>query len=185
MSRGKWSEEKKKAWSEKCKATGCNIRWTVETFKKFSEAAKKNAKNLWTPEQRKKHSKIMKKTVKLYPESYSKNNVSGRAKLYDVISPKGKTKVKGKWELKVAEYLNNNNINWTNDIEPYKYFWNSSWHLYYPDFHLLNNDILIEVKGYETERDIFKWKAVKDKKLLIVKKNEIKDLKNFFEKILL
>jgi hypothetical protein len=175
MSRGKWSEEKKRAWSEKCKSTKCNIRWTTETFKKFSEAAKKNAKTLWSPEQRKKHSKIMKKTVELYPESYSKNNVSGRAKLYDVVS------VKGKWELKVAEYLNDNGIDWTNDIEPYKYFWNNGWHFYYPDFHLLKSDILLEVKGYETERDILKWKVVKDKKLLILKENEIKDLKKFFE----
>ena len=87
----------------------------------------------WTDERRKEQSIRMQQVVANNPESYSKNNVSGRVKMCEVMSSVGITKVKGKWELAVANYLNNNNINWTNDITPYSYYWNNGWHLYFPE----------------------------------------------------
>jgi hypothetical protein len=137
MSKGKWSEEKKKAWSEKCLKTKINNK------NKNKESLILRGKRLqvfwkdkpWNEERRKKHSEIMKKAVLLNSDSYTKNNVSGRAKIYNCKNTQGEnTKVKGKWELTVASYLNKNKIRWTNSIELINYYWNNEWHLYYPDF---------------------------------------------------
>lgn len=147
-------------------------KWTDEARKAQSEISKMQQ---WTDEKRKAHSVKMKKIVEANPDSYSKNNVSGRVKIYEVKSSTGLTKVKGRWELSVANWLNENNVRWTNDIKPYSYFWNNGWHLYFPDFYLIDSDILIEVKGYERERDRCKWGSV-DKKLIIIKQKEIDNL---------
>jgi hypothetical protein len=176
MAKGKWSEERKKAWSEKCRLTNANNKNKVESTPEEKKQKRLRSieynKKYWTPERRAEQSARMKQKVLENPDSYSKSNVSGRVKMYDVNASTGPTKVKGTWELKVAEYLNNNNIRWTNNIEPYKYFWKKSWHLYFPDFLLLDSNTLIEVKGYETERDQSKWQSV-DKKLIVIKKKDM------------
>ena len=154
------SEERKKHISEK--------------IKQLWENDRQRYTSIWTEEKRKQQSDIMKNVVELNPNSYSKENVSGRVKMYKVNSSHGLTKVKGTWELKVANYLNENNIKWTNDIEPFKYFWNGSWHFYFPDFYLEDKNIFIEVKGYKTARDIAKWSAVDN--LIVIDKDKIKDL---------
>ena len=130
----------------------------------------------WTEDKRKQFSNIMKQTVLKNPDSYSKNNVSGRVKMYEINSPYGLTKVKGKWELSVAIYLNKNNIKWTNDITPFQYYWNNNWHFYFPDFYLIDKDIFLEVKGYKTDRDDAKWSVVKN--LIVIDKNNINNLEN-------
>ena len=179
MSRGKWSEERKKAWSEKCRLTNANNKSKKESTPEEKELKRLRSveynKKYWTPERRSEQSARMKQKVLANPDSYSKSNVSGRVKMYEVIDSTGPTKVKGTWELKVAEYLNNNNIRWTNNIEPYKYFWKESWHLYFPDFLLLDSNTLIEVKGYEIDRDQAKWQSV-DKKLIVIKKKDMLSL---------
>jgi len=88
----------------------------------------------------------------------------------------GSDKVKGKWELRVTEFLNRNNIKWTNSIHPFNYFWKEKWHLYFPDFYLIDLDKFIEVKGYKTDRDVEKWKSV-DKELIIIDKSNLDNLK--------
>ncbi len=181
MSKGKWTDEQKKAWSDKCKLTKINNKNKKEYSSEEKEAARLRSieinKKYWTAEKRAEQSARMKQKVIDNPDSYSKNNVSGRVKVYEVISTAGPTKVKGLWELAVAEYLNENNIKWTNKIEPFKYYWNNNWHLYFPDFLLLETDTLIEVKGYQTDRDIAKWNAV-NKQLIIIKKQDLKNLNN-------
>lgn len=55
---------------------------------------------------------------------------------------------------------------------------------YFPDFYLPESDMWIEVKGYETERDIAKWESminVHKKNLNIVKSKEIKNLNEWWE----
>lgn len=178
MSKGKWTEASKKAWSEKCK-----LRHTI-TSKVESTPEEKEKKRLrsieinkayWTPERRAEQSARMKQKVLENPDSYAKSNVSGRVKIYEVMDSNGPTKVKGLWELKVANWLNDNNRLWTNKIEPYKYYWNDNWHLYFPDFLLLDSNVLIEVKGYETDRDHAKWESV-DKQLIVIKKKDMMSL---------
>lgn len=123
---------------------------------------------IWTEERRKRHSESMKKAVLNNPDSYSKNNVSGRAKLVEY----GNTKLKGGWEVKVAVWLDKNNISWTNEIEPIKYSWEGKDKLYFPDFYLPEYDLYIEVKGYKRDIDEAKWNSV-EKQLLIVDKSTI------------
>ncbi len=178
MSKGKWSDDAKKAWSEKCKLRYAN-KPKVETSPEEKERKRLVSieinKAYWTPERRAEQSARMKLKVLENPNSYSKSNVSGRVKTYDTSDSNGPTKVKGQWELKLATWLNDNNIRWTNNIDPFLYFWNDNWHLYFPDFLLLDYDVLIEVKGYETDRDLAKWKSV-TKKLIVLKKKEILSL---------
>ena len=150
--------------------------WTDERRATTSVTSKETNAKCWTDEKRLVHSAKMKQVVADKPDSYSKNNVSGRVKMYSVPSALGDTNVKGTWELSVATWLNEQGIRWTNEIKPYSYFWNDAWHLYFPDFLLLDYNILIEVKGYETDRDRAKWAVVADKKFLVIKEAEMKML---------
>jgi len=45
---------------------------------------------------------------------------------------------------------------------------------YYPDF--IVDDVIYEIKGYETDKDLVKYKSIKDKKLTILNKDNLKDI---------
>ena len=139
-----------------------------ETRKKLSENAKGRK---YSEEQKSKHSYIMKKTVERYPDSYTKNNVVGRVKniIYSGV------KLKGNWEVIVAKWLDENEIKWEHETKSFNYEWNGM-RKYYPDFYLPDFDLFIEVKGYQTERDLQKWVSVKN--LVVFKLDEIKKIKN-------
>ena len=159
----------------KAKLEGRKIFISDETRKKLSENNKGNKLN---EEQKIRHKEAMKRAVLNNPESYTASNVSGRT---PIIEYNG-FKLKGTWELEVAKWLDRNNIKWTNIIKPFEYEWENSIHLYFPDFYLIEFDKYIEVKGFERERDRCKWKVVKD--LIIIKKDDIKKIKNNEYKIL-
>jgi len=144
---------------------------TDETRQKISNNSKLASKNYWNTETRKNHSDIMKRVVRDNPDSYSTNNVCGRTKkiVYNGFE------LNGSWELTVAKWLDDNNIKWTNKIEPFTYKWNGGDHLYFPDFYLLDHDWYIEVKGYERDRDLCKWTVVPN--LTVIKQKEIKEIK--------
>jgi hypothetical protein len=136
------------------------------------EKCRMRANEQWSnKDKRQNHSKIMKKVVLENPDSYSKSNVSGRVKMYDVESPFGPTKVKGTWERSVAEHLNNKGIHWTNNVNPIPYYWNDGWHLYFPDFYIVSNNTYIEVKGYKTDRDKAKWSYTTN--LIVIEKEDM------------
>jgi len=116
----------------------------------------------------------MKRIVADDPESYSTNNVSGRVKNIEYNG----YKVKGSWELIVAQVLDKYNITWTNNVSGYEYYWNGTKHLYFPDFYLPEYNVFIEVKGYQRDRDLCKWKDF-PYDLMILKENEINELKSF------
>ena len=162
----KWTDEQKANLSKKCKESRCNNPLSKKEKQKKMEV-------YWTPKKKKEHSAKMAEAVKRNPDSYSKYNVSGRAKMYDVMSTSGLTKVKGTWELTVANILNEAGIKWTNDIKPYPYFFNDKWHLYFPDFYLIDYDIVVEVKGYKTDRDTAKWDSVQDKTFKVIDKDNL------------
>lgn len=142
-----------------------------QTRLKFSASSKKQ---IWTDERRKNHSETMKIAVKENPNSYNKNNVSGRVKLIEY----NETSLKGNWELKTAQWLDSLNINWENETNPHDYFWNEGWHKYFPDFFLPDYNSYIEVKGYKTDRDAAKWNQFNDK-LIIIDKRNINKLNEF------
>ena len=107
--------------------------------------------------------------VKSNPQSYSSNNVCGRTKIMEYNG----FKLNGSWELKVAKWLDNHNINWTNIINvPFKYMWEGKERNYFPDFYLYDLDLYIEVKGYKRPIDSSKWSVVKN--LIIINKSDIK-----------
>lgn len=150
-----------------------------DALKKMSEGSRLAQKRIWTEEKRKIHSEKMCQVVNKRPESYSTKNVCGRVKgIYIVDSYGNKTKCLGKWEFLVVEYLNKSGIKWTNKIdENFQYFWNGSYHRYFPDFYLVDYDVYVEVKGYERDRDRSKWKNF-NKKLIVIKKPQIEKIKN-------
>jgi len=160
----------------KAKKIGEIIIVSEETRKKISN---KNKNRIVSDDTRLKTSKSMKLAVLKYPESYSINNVSGRVKTLEYNG----TKLKGKWELLVAKYLDDNNIKWTNKINGISYIWQESEHLYFPDFYLTDYNMYVEVKGYQRDRDLYKWKVVDN--LILIKKNEINNINknkyNIFE----
>lgn len=140
-----------------------------ETREKFS--------NIWkgkrhTEEEKKKLSESMKKAVIKYPNSYSSSNVNGRVKHYEYNG----FILDGKWELEVAKYLDSKNIKWEKPSKGFEYEWNNSVHIYFPDFYLPEYNYYIEVKGYQRDRDLYKWKVVD--KLIIIKEKEIKEIRN-------
>lgn len=94
----------------------------------------------------------MKLAVEKHPESYGVSN-RGRTKK---IQAHGEV-FQGKWELKFYEECLRCNVTIERVLVGYPYEWNGS-RKYFPDFYLTDFDIFIEVKGYETDRDLAKWK---------------------------
>lgn len=132
-----------------------------------------NAKNFYANEENRiLQSKAMKEAVLANPDSYNANNVCGRVKNVEFMGKK----LKGTWELLVAQFLQDNNIKWDIVSVPFPYMWEDNWHLYFPDFYLPELDLYLEVKGFERERDKCKWKSIKN--LRIIRNKEIKEIKN-------
>jgi hypothetical protein len=80
---------------------------------------------------------------------------AGRCKkiLYD--SPiAGIVRVDGTWELEVAQYLDRCGVKWKRNKNRFAYNFEGKERFYTPDFYIEDLDLYIEVKGYETEKDI-------------------------------
>lgn len=113
----------------------------------------------------------MKRAVLNNPESYSSSN-RGRAKQIIVDG----IKLIGQWEVDFYLWAKGQGLKPKRPTEAFKYEWNGSrW--YHPDFYIESLDLYIEVKGYETDRDRAKWLHF-PKKLRIIKKEEIKQIRN-------
>ena len=143
----------------------------------ISDELRKKFGDIWRgkhlpDEMKAKISEGMKKAVQKYPNSYSSSNVNGRVKHYEYNG----IILDGKWEVKVAKYLDKLNIEWLKPSSGFKYIWNNEEHMYFPDFYLPTYDIYIEVKGYERERDLYKWKSLDN--LIVIKKKEINKIIN-------
>lgn len=175
-----WTDEKRSKHSAimKVKNTNANRIYTeIERDKRRTRKIKHNAE-YWTLDNKQAHSQKMREIVSQHPESYSSQNICGRTKgISFVDSYNNQVILNGKWELCVAEYLNDNGIKWTKKINAFPYFWENNWHLYFPDFLLPDLDLYIEVKGFERERDRCKWNHF-PQKLIILKQKEIKEIRN-------
>lgn len=83
----------------------------------------------------------------------------------------------GKWELKYAQYLDANGINWERCKTRFSYFFEGKQRSYTPDFYLRDRDTYVEIKGYKTAKDEAKWNQFpKELKLQILLKNDLKKL---------
>lgn len=158
----------------KARDEGRVILMSASTKEKLSASATKQNKTQWTDEARTKHSMIMKQVVIDNPDSYSKSNVCGRVKM----TMYNGQKLKGSWEVKTAQWLDANNIEWQCEEKPQPYFWDNGWHLYFPDFYLPTLNAYIEVKGYQQERDDAKWSQFKNE-LIIIDSTVINNLSSY------
>ena len=83
----------------------------------------------------------------------------------------------GTWELKYAQYLDDNNISWMRNIETFEYYFEGTLRRYTPDFYLPSIDEYVEIKGFSVEKDLAKWSQFpSDKKLKILMRKDLEDL---------
>ena len=158
------------------------IRWAIKNNKiktrNISEAqklawkyGKQKAEIYKTPEHRRKMSIF---------GGYREN--SGRIEKSIYIKNGQRIWLQGSWEVKMANFLDTNSIEWEKNRIGYKYIFNGREHLYFPDFYLKDYQVYVEVKGYETERDRAKWSQFPFK-LIVIKKQEIQDLDSWWKGI--
>ena len=83
----------------------------------------------------------------------------------------------GKWELRYATWLDQNNIKWERCKETFGYIFNGKKRRYTPDFYLEESDEYVEIKGYKTEKDEAKWSQFPSyRKLKILRKEDLESL---------
>ncbi len=129
--------------------------------KTFSEKCKINPHyNGWLGRKHKKETKekISKSTINRVFDAnhnYCRQNI----KYYSIKNILNEEyTVHGKWELNVAKTLNKQNIIWNN--KTYLTYITDIQRTYHPDFYLPELNTYIEVKGYYSEDDKIKMKAV-------------------------
>lgn len=82
-----------------------------------------------------------------------------------------------KWELLYAIYLDEHCIMWERCKQRFRYTFEGKEHWYTPDFYLTDDDVFIEIKGYERPKDLAKWSQFpRDKKLVVLKEDDLRSL---------
>lgn len=102
-----------------------------------------------------------KKVVKRRPSKKGtrpKRTFTGSKKCTYTSKIAGKVKLDSTWELAYAKYLDKNKIEWKRNLIKFPYYFEKKLCYYIPDFFLIKEDIYIEVKGFETDRDKAKWR---------------------------
>lgn len=84
-------------------------------------------------------------------------------------------KFHGTWEVEYAKWLDENNKPWRRPTESFQYEFQGKKRRYTPDFYLLNEQTYVEIKGYETEKDVAKWSQF-PLKLKVLKEDELKKM---------
>ena len=142
-----------------------------EAKQRRSKRSKKASEVRWSKSGAKeKASAAMKKAVENNPESYTSSN-RGRVKQIEYHG----LKFHGNWELTFYKYCEENHIKCERSSQSFPYYWNNSFHSYFPDFYLPDFAVWIEIKGYKTERDDAKWNQFPLKHAVIMKE-EIKSI---------
>jgi hypothetical protein len=70
------------------------------------------------------------------------------------------------YELAYYIYCKDHKINVIRNKQRFSYLYKNTLHKYTPDFYSLDDKIYIELKGYETEKDLLKYKSVPNLKVL-------------------
>lgn len=155
----------------KARENGTEYVVTDETRKKLSECNIGKQK----PESSKEKLKVsMQKAVLDNPLSY-RGRETNRCKRYTCSNG---FSVIGTWERDFVEFCVINGIDIIQPTYSYPYIYDKP-RRYFPDFYLSEYNCYIEVKGYKTEKDEFKWKSMSQlkKKLLIIDDRSIKKVK--------
>lgn len=165
-----------------------SVPWNKGLSKATDERVKKNAEavalatsngTFWTG---RKHSdetklKMAEAKRKLYASGWEP--VCGRSKKYKYESPMaGIVLLDGTWEVKVAKYFDSIGVRWRRNKLRFDYIRpDGKPATYQPDFFVEDWDLYIEVKGYETDLDLAKWKQFPHK-LEVWKKSKIQTLES-------
>lgn len=154
----------------KAKESGESVKLSKETRKKLGNSRRNKP---LTSEHKEKLSLARSKQIEECGNGGFKN-----VKWYTVNNINGDNFiVRGTWELRVAELLNVNSILWIRKIY-LSYEDGPISRTYTPDFYLPNLDLYLEVKGYFSNKDKKKIKAVLDENainLLIIHEAELND----------
>lgn len=129
---------------------------------------KKSYCNNNTPCQKQYHSEFQKSQIL---SGKRVNNWGGRCKKIEYNG----IKLDGSFELEFVKWCERNEIWFERNKDKFEYFYNGKLKHYFPDFKLEDN-IYVECKGYETEKDRAKWSYF-PYKLIVLRKNDIKNLK--------
>ena len=81
----------------------------------------------------------------------------------------------GTWELKYAQFLDQNNILWERCKNSFSYVFENEKRRYTPDFYLPQSDEYVEIKGYKTKKDEAKWEQF-PKKIVILREDDLKKM---------
>lgn len=79
----------------------------------------------------------------------------------------------GKWELAFAKYSETENLGWKRNKDRFSYEFEGKVRTYVPDFK--RNDEYLEIKGYQTKKDLAKWSQF-SQKLTVLKYSDLKDI---------
>lgn len=88
---------------------------------------------------------------------YVKGSGRGKKTWYE-SSIAGKVFLDSSYELRYAQYLDSQDINWLKNNKKFPYYdEEGKMRNYIPDFFLIDYNEYIEIKGYKTIRDDYKW----------------------------
>lgn len=127
----------------------------------------------WSLERRKRHSLQMRALVKKYPDKfcghYGRHTIAYNGALYD-----------SSWEVLFQKYLDRNRISGKrNESNRFDYYFENSLRTYLPDFYLTKLQVYVEIKGFITDRDMYKWLMFpKDQKLFVLTRKSIDKITN-------
>lgn len=83
----------------------------------------------------------------------------------------------GKWELRYAQWMDENTIKWERCKRVFDYILNDVRRRYTPDFYLPDTDEYVEIKGYKTAKDEAKWSQFpKELKLKVLMRENLQQL---------
>jgi hypothetical protein len=99
---------------------------------------------------------------------------SGRSRKSWHDSPTaGRVFLQSSYEVRYAIVLDRLGIAWEKNWKSFGYTFGGEERRYVPDFYLTQTDEYVEVKGYETKRDVAKWAAFPHR-LTVVKEADLK-----------
>lgn len=99
---------------------------------------------------------------------------AGHCKCITYTSPiAGEMSLNGTWEHTYAIWLDATGQRWRRNTDHFSYEYNGKVRKYFPDFYLVDEDVYVEIKGYETERDRAKWKQFPHR-LKVLKREELR-----------
>jgi len=169
-----FSDERKKKISERTsgeKNPFFGKKHSEESLKKMREKNSKERNPMWGK-------KVTEETLK---KMRGKNNpmygrkTHGRGAWYNCIDG-SKVWMRSSWEIKYAQYLDDNNIKWLYESKTFPISYNNT-----PDFYLIEDEKFIEIKGWWRDNSLLKFNSFREQypkiKIEVYDKNKLIKLK--------